>query len=998
MSEQRNPVVASLATRSQHPYTSIAVSPDRTHAIAAGKDTLRVISVVPQGLKEIRSLRISQHFQSKAVSTAPRAQPRYRDVRDAFQKPPSPQNLVSSASTTLIYDVAWSLPQDADDPDSSVVAAAGSNGIVVLWNAKHAFLNSEATAAMGPPPDAVLSQHSRAVNRLAWHTSGRTPGYLLTASQDSTVKLWERRATSSSEKVDDPSPVISWFGRQSSKAKHREESISWHCAATFQPNAEAVRDVSWSPFHDDVFAMVTDSGSLIVYNIRVPATPWVRIQAHHGEATTVDWHPTRPYTVATGGAVDRCVKIWDLEAMMSLHSGRADRATNSWSLTSSVSDRSNDSGNDETNLRSATLSLGANHGIAHTLVSQTTGGASKLTSSSGPGQARQPRPRHTLNVAAAVTRISWRPPAGMFSPTDVHDSMIAVAMAPIKGPSSGGNGLLSLWSHHRPNMALSVVEGHKEGAVTDFAWLDIPVDDATVPKLKDKLMQDTNEPLREASSRLGTPVFPNEGSMRSRDQSTTPLMGSASRRRASDSWNTGGFSNSTRSRADHDDGKDKEGDVLLDHSSSLEGTWQHVLSVGRDGRCVIQSLARGDRPISRVPPSCFAMANLSPYQRGYGSLQIFSVHQSVPGGKQDDYALTGLRQDFATSRAPGVFREPMISTVRDGQTQDGQTTFFGKRLPDQPPHLVFNVIDQGDLDDELKPVEAQTTITVAPEVVHMSRFADSYKLYPDDEFPTRVSLCLHNASVAQELNCDSLARMWGMVAALLKGSGMDQLPPEGAKASNALQFALVPCVGKLLEDRANAGDVQTCVALCEILQVIQINSGEVTTCIPGLQIKFVREWYLSYIDLLQQMCLFSHATFVIGKCKDNVVGALNQQSTTIHEACPHCGKALLVGEGEDLQDRSTSILRRSCNSCRRRIGFCFLCHEPVAGVFVWCPGCGHGGHLDHALAWFGGRDGKPVRELCPTGCGHKCNISQQMNALSPEPSWASLKCLPVSEN
>ena len=31
---------------------------------------------------------------------------------------------------------------------------------------------------------------------------------------------------------------------------------------------------------------------------------------------------------------------------------------------------------------------------------------------------------------------------------------------------------------------------------------------------------------------------------------------------------------------------------------------------------------------------------------------------------------------------------------------------------------------------------------------------------------------------------------------------------------------------------------------------------------------------------------------------------------------------------------------------------------------------GHGGHLDHALQWFGGgQKGKAVRELCPTGCG-----------------------------
>jgi hypothetical protein len=60
MSEQRNPVVASLGTRSQHPYTSIEVSPDCTHALAVGKDTIQLISISPQGLKELKSLRISQ--------------------------------------------------------------------------------------------------------------------------------------------------------------------------------------------------------------------------------------------------------------------------------------------------------------------------------------------------------------------------------------------------------------------------------------------------------------------------------------------------------------------------------------------------------------------------------------------------------------------------------------------------------------------------------------------------------------------------------------------------------------------------------------------------------------------------------------------------------------------------------------------------------------------------------------------------------------------------
>ena len=72
----------------------------------------------------------------------------------------------------------------------------------------------------------------------------------------------------------------------------------------------------------------------------------------------------------------------------------------------------------------------------------------------------------------------------------------------------------------------------------------------------------------------------------------------------------------------------------------------------------------GIRPIARVPPSCFAMAELSPFQRGYGSLQVFSVHQKVPSSLADDFLLTGLRRDSVTAEAPGVFNE---TPMKDGQ-------------------------------------------------------------------------------------------------------------------------------------------------------------------------------------------------------------------------------------------------------------------------------------------------------------------------------------------
>jgi hypothetical protein len=59
-------------------------------------------------------------------------------------------------------------------------------------------------------------------------------------------------------------------------------------------------------------------------------------------------------------------------------------------------------------------------------------------------------------------------------------------------------------------------------------------------------------------------------------------------------------------------------------------------------------------------------------------------------------------------------------------------------------------------------------------------------------------------------------------------------------------------------------------------------------------------------------------------------------SSRIHESCPRCGKPLHNEGAASL----TASSRRVCMNCRRKVGLCFLCHEPVNGMFVWCPGCG----------------------------------------------------------
>jgi hypothetical protein len=59
-----------------------------------------------------------------------------------------------------------------------------------------------------------------------------------------------------------------------------------------------------------------------------------------------------------------------------------------------------------------------------------------------------------------------------------------------------------------------------------------------------------------------------------------------------------------------------------------------------------------------------------------------------------------------------------------------------------------------------------------------------------------------------------------------------------------------------------------------------------------------------------------------------------------------------------------------CGGCADVVSACAVCRLPVRGLYVWCQGCGHGGHLQHMQDWFAA-----YGSLCPTGCQHVCNLS-----------------------
>jgi len=309
-------IAVELSPCSVHPYSSLAISPDGKYAVLASRDVLRFVYVEStKEMRQIRYIRVTSIFSQPSTTSLSKSQQ-------------SPQTVSLSKSQhgpvradVSITNVAWSnvhLRQEldgsqashlsaeidksqhniygrdytesnqlshssADGNDSissvgmqaSLIAACASNGVVVIWRSKELFGVTESNginANVGGKinqPEAVLAEHTRAVNGLAWHPTKY--GLLLTASQDASVKIWEfDRPSKESQRKRESLNLRSLFGLSSGPSTtFTPSNVShpkWRCVATIKPKSDAIRDIKWCPNNEKLFALVTDSGSLIVYH------------------------------------------------------------------------------------------------------------------------------------------------------------------------------------------------------------------------------------------------------------------------------------------------------------------------------------------------------------------------------------------------------------------------------------------------------------------------------------------------------------------------------------------------------------------------------------------------------------------------------------------------------------------------------------------------------------------------------------------------------------
>lgn len=157
--------------------------------------------------------------------------------------------------------IAWS------HIDTNILATSATNGAVSIWDINKFGRNKQQN---------VYHDHDRTTHAVTFHQTD--PTLLLSASQDSTLKLFDLRERSS-------------------------------CVSTFT-STESVRDVKFNPFNCNTFSSVCENGTVARWDIRRAEKFVQQFTAHSGPIYCLDYHPTQQW-LATGSR-DKLIKVWNM--------------------------------------------------------------------------------------------------------------------------------------------------------------------------------------------------------------------------------------------------------------------------------------------------------------------------------------------------------------------------------------------------------------------------------------------------------------------------------------------------------------------------------------------------------------------------------------------------------------------------------------------------------------------------------------------------------------
>lgn len=178
-----------------------------------------------------------------------------------------------------------------------IVASRGPQPDIYLWDrSKHTSF--PAPGAVVVAPQAVCVGHEKEGYGMVW--SPHTAGHLATASEDSTVKLWD----------------VSCLMGGKTENGHKIQPM-----ATLTGHSGAVEDVDWHAKDPQLVASVGGDRKLCLWDVNNPTKPhYVVPNAHANDINSVAFNPQNEFVLATGSS-DKTIGIWDVRRLdQKLHS------------------------------------------------------------------------------------------------------------------------------------------------------------------------------------------------------------------------------------------------------------------------------------------------------------------------------------------------------------------------------------------------------------------------------------------------------------------------------------------------------------------------------------------------------------------------------------------------------------------------------------------------------------------------------------------------------
>ena len=230
------------------PIAALDISPDRQHAVLAGKEILKTVAISDGKVTEEINLRSTISSYASTHSTESQWTKR-RDYLPAG-------------------DVKWSHGQY-----DTIIATAANHGRIALYDVTRAEVEH-----------ARIHEHTRTVHRLGFNPH---QGYLLlSGSQDGAARIWDLRQLSGDR-----------------------AGLSTKSFRQFDGRADAIRDVRWSPTEGLEFAVCTDNGTIQIWDLRYNNGPKLKLNGHGKPCMSVDYHPDG-WHIVSGGS-DKYVRVWD---------------------------------------------------------------------------------------------------------------------------------------------------------------------------------------------------------------------------------------------------------------------------------------------------------------------------------------------------------------------------------------------------------------------------------------------------------------------------------------------------------------------------------------------------------------------------------------------------------------------------------------------------------------------------------------------------------------